>query len=240
MPFCSSWADYIQRGTAWARGKLACSAPSRVIASAVALVRVPRECRLHVGGHSSHVAPRSCTEGERPPTDDVSLHSTRTVHSQRSKPRARGRLACCVTSRETASAVARARVPRESRLRVGGHSSHAASRSCAERERPSVDAVSFQNTYSDRSQRGTVRARGKLACLQPCERQPAQWRLFACHANASCMLEATALASHHGLAPKERGLPPTKCRFVPIGTVTASAARRAHATDSRVVSPPER
>ena len=49
-----------QRGTAHARGKLACFATSRETASAVAPVRLPRECRLRVGGHSSHVAPRLC------------------------------------------------------------------------------------------------------------------------------------------------------------------------------------
>ena len=44
----------------------------------------------------------------------------------------------------------------------------------------------------------------------PSERQPAQCCLFACHANAGCLLEATACTSHHGLAPKDRGLPPVQ------------------------------
>ena len=41
-----------------------------------------------------------------------------------------------------------------------------------------------------------------LRLTPPPERQPAQWRLFACNANAGCALETTARTSHHGLAPK--------------------------------------
>ena len=74
----------------------------------------------------------------------------------------------------------------------------------------------------------------------PPERQPAQWRSFACHANAGCALEATARTSHHGLAPKERGLPPVQCPFIARRPITASAARRARAASLRVSPPPER
>ena len=46
-----------------ARAQQVCMFPtSREKVSAVVLASVPRECRLHVGGHSSHVAPRSCTK----------------------------------------------------------------------------------------------------------------------------------------------------------------------------------
>jgi len=115
----------------------------RETARAVARSRVPRESRLRVRCHSSHVAPRSCTEGDRPSAGAVPFHSTYGNRSQRGMARARGELACFATSRETDSAVALIRVPRECRLRVGGHSSHVAPRSCTSRERPPAGAVPF-------------------------------------------------------------------------------------------------
>ena len=75
--------------------------------------------------------------------------------------------------------------------------------------------------------------------LPPPERQSPQWRSRACHANAGYALEATARTSPHGLAPKERGLPPVQCPFVVRGATAASAARRAHAASLRVLQPSE-
>ena len=54
-------------------------------------------------------------------------------------------------------------MPRESRLRVGGHSAHVAPRTSNEGERPSAGAVPFHSVLVDRSQRGTARARSRLA-----------------------------------------------------------------------------
>jgi len=69
-------------------------------------------------GRSRHVTPRVCTEGEEPLADDtVTYHGAQNDHNQRGTAHARGKLACCASSRETASAVARSRVPCESRLR---------------------------------------------------------------------------------------------------------------------------
>ena len=63
----------------------------------------------------------------------------------------------------------------------------------------------------------------------------------------SCSLHLNAVArgprayptSHHGLAPKERGLPPVQCPFIARRPITISAARRARAATSRVSPPPE-
>ena len=76
----------------------------------------------------------------------------------------------------------------------------------------------------------TRRARAaSLRVTPPPKRQPAQWRLlFAFNANAGCALEATARTSHHGLAPKERALPPAKCHSIvhrPIISIAARCAR---------------
>ena len=56
----------------------------------------------------------------------------------------RGKLACFATSRETAGAVTRARVQRESRVRVGSHSLYIEPRSHTEWERPSVGAMQLR------------------------------------------------------------------------------------------------
>ena len=62
----SAWTDHNQqRGTTCASSELACCASSRETASAVARAHVPRESWLCVGGHSWHVAPRSCNKEER-------------------------------------------------------------------------------------------------------------------------------------------------------------------------------
>ena len=109
-----------------------------------------------------------------------------------------------------------------------------------ERGLPSVQGPS-RSEQDDRSQRSTASARAASSyVLRPPERQPAQWRSFASHANAGCALEGTARTSHHGLAPKERGLPPVQCHSVARGPIVASAARRARAASSGVLPPPEK
>ena len=132
-----------QRSTTRAHSKLACFATSRETASVVALARRSRESRLRVGGHSSHVEPRSRIEGERPPTGAVPFRDGQTDDNQRGTARVRGKLTCFPTSRGTASAVALARRSRESRLCAGGHSLHVAPRSYIEEQRPPAGAVPF-------------------------------------------------------------------------------------------------
>ena len=89
----------------------------------------------------------------------------------------------------------------------------------------------------------SVARRARAASLRvspPPERQPAQWRWRACHANAGCALEATARTSHHGLARKERGRPPVQYHYVVRSTITISAAQHAREASSRVSPPPEK
>ena len=96
-----------------ARGNFACFVSPRETANNA----VSHEYRLRVGGHSSHVAPRSCTERERPAAGALPFCCPYANNNQRSTARARsklarGKLVCIATSREIASAVPRARVPR--------------------------------------------------------------------------------------------------------------------------------
>ena len=78
--------------------------------------------------------------------------------------RARSKLANCASSRETASAVARSRLPREHRLVLGGRNKCVVPRPRAEGERPLVGAIPLPSAAIDHNQRGAARARSKLAC----------------------------------------------------------------------------
>ena len=131
-------------------------------------------------------------------------------------------------------------VPRECRLRVGGHSSHVAPRSCTDGERPAAGAVPFQFRRHITSSAARPARTASLRVLPPPETQPAQWRLRACHVNAGCALQVTARTSHNHLAPKERGLPPVQFYFTAQKPTATSAARRARAASSRVSPTPER
>ena len=77
--------------------------------------------------------------------------------------RARSTLACCASSRETASAVPRSRVPRKSRLILGGRSWYVAPRPRTEGEGPLGGAMPLPSAPTDHNQRGTARARSKRA-----------------------------------------------------------------------------
>ena len=72
--------------------------------------------------------------------------------------RARNKLACCASSRETASAVPRSRVPHKRRLILDGRSWDVAPRPRAEGERPLVSAVPLPSAWADHNQRSTARA----------------------------------------------------------------------------------
>ena len=73
--------------------------------------------------------------------------------------RARNKLACCASSRETASAVPYSRVPHKSRLILEGRSWYVTPRPRAEGERPLEGATSLPSSLTDHNQRGTARAR---------------------------------------------------------------------------------
>ena len=97
------------------------------------------------------------------------------------------------------------------------------------------------NTRSSISASAVRRARAASSRVSPHpEIQPAQWRLFACHVSAGCALGVTAVSSHHGLAPKDRGLPPMQSPSTVRGPITTSTARCARAASLPVSPPPER
>ena len=103
-----------------ARIKLSNCASSQETASAVPRSRVPRKSRMILEGRTWYVTPRPHAEGERPVEGAIPYPSALTDHNQTGTARACSKLACCASSRETASAVARSHVPREQQLILGG------------------------------------------------------------------------------------------------------------------------
>ena len=166
-------ADHIQRSTARARGKLACFVTYRETASAVALMfacHANAGCALEVTALTSHhgLAPK---ERGLPPVR-CPLVVRRPIATTAAR-RARSKLACFATSRETATAVALACVPCECRLRVGGHSSHVAPRSCAEIERPfcRCGTLPWCVNRSRPAQHGARARRARMFCHLPRDSQ---------------------------------------------------------------------
>ena len=74
-----------------------------------AIACAPRESRLCLGGRSWHVTARSWADEERLLAGAVALRRVHADYYQRSMARARRKRACCASSRETSSAVARSR-----------------------------------------------------------------------------------------------------------------------------------
>ena len=111
VPFHRVRANYHKRGAARARRKLAFCASSPETASAVVCScarRARAGCVLEAS--AGHVAARSCTEEERRLADAVRFHRVQIDYNQRDTTFMRRKLACCASSRERASAVARSRV----------------------------------------------------------------------------------------------------------------------------------
>ena len=116
-------------------------------------------------GQDRRVLPRPCTKQSRLLAGAVPFHRAWTDYNQRSAAPARCKHACCASSRERASVVARSRVrTRASRLPVGDCGWHVEARSCTEGERPLAGAMPFQRAWADYSQRGAAPARCKRAC----------------------------------------------------------------------------
>ena len=202
--------DHNQRSTACARSNVSCFATSRETAIAVSLLRVQCDSRLRVGSHSSNVAPRSCIiGGERCSAGAVPFQGTYADRSQRGAARARAKLVCFAASREKVSAVAGPPVGHanvDSPLEATARTSHHGL-APMERSLPPVQCpLTMRRTIPTSAARRARVARSRV--LPPPERQPAQWRLFACHVNAGYEPDATACTSHHGLAPKKKGLLP--------------------------------
>ena len=142
----------------------------------------PRKSRLCVGGRSWQVAPRSCTEGDRPVAGAVPFHRIHADYNQRGTARANRKLLCCACSPETASAVARSCVRRAKAGCVFEASAgrHVAARACAEGERPLAGAVLFpKGTDRRQSARHGARVTGSRTAPPP-QRERAQWRARVC------------------------------------------------------------
>ena len=171
----------------------------------------------------------------------VPLQSAQADHNQRGTARARQARVLCHLPRDSHRSSARARAMRMPAARwaldVTAITSH---RSLATKERDllPVECSIIPHQPISTSADGARAASSRAS--PPPERQPPQWRSFACHENAGCALEIIARTSHHGLASNERGLSPVKCRSVARGSITVNATRLTRTASSRVLQPPER
>ena len=149
----------------------------------------------------------------------------------------RGTPAYFATSRETASVVALARVPRESRLCVGGRSWNVATRSCTEGERPPAGTVPCLRSWTFRYPRPrsfAVLVRSSLgrrygeehasAARWPTS-QPRQvraaWRLLRGPSAASPWCDTRA-----GRAPQDWNAPTKICQILCRQPIRVETSRR--------------
>ena len=112
-------------------------------------------------------------------------------------------------------------------LEVGGRSWHVAPRPRAEGEEHLAVTASVGRVRAGHNHRGTTRTRSKLECCvsspetasaaAPAPRKPR---------GAGLKLEAAAGTSHHGCAPKERGLSLSQRPLVGSKQIKTSVARR--------------
>ena len=171
---------------------------------------MPRKCRLRVGGHSSHVAPWSCTERERPPASQYpSLVRETTKVSAARRARAQQARVFCHLPRDTERSGARASVMRKPA--ACWRPQLARPRSRTEGERPPAGAVPIRDAQTDHNQRGTARMGGKLTSF-PISRDTASAVALARRSHES-RLCAGGLSSH--VAPRSC----TEGQWPPAGAV---------------------
>ena len=129
-------------------------------------------------------------------------------HNQRGTARARASSSAAPPPRDSERRRAALRDTRRW-LGVGGRSWHVAPRPRAEEERPLAGAVPSRHEPTTTSAARRAREASSRAAPPP-QRQRAQARLRCVTRGAGLVLEAAAGTSHHGRAPKERGLSPAQ------------------------------
>ena len=162
-------------------------------------------------------------------------------YNQDNTARARRKHACCTSSRETASALART-CARYAKARcaleaVAGTSHHGLAPK--ERGLSSVQwpCIGYEQTTTSAARRARVAS--TRAAPTP-ERQQAQWRARAFSTRNPAVLEAAGGTSHYGLAPNEKDVSPVRWTCMGYRLTTTSAAWRARVASMRAAPPPER
>ena len=193
---------------------------------------------MRVGDHSSHVAPRSCTEERGLPPVQYPVIMRRPITTSTAR-RARAESSRISPHPKRTSAqwcLSACHVNAGCALEITARTSH---HGLAPKERgmpPMQHPFAIRRSNTVGAARRARTARSPIS--SPPDRQPVQWGSFACYVNSGCALEVTALSSHHGLAPKERGLQPVQYLFTVRKSTTTSAAWRARAKRLRVSPTP--
>ena len=119
---------------------------------------------LGAGGRKWHVAPMPHAEEEMRLAGTPPFYEVTSEHNQRATARARSKLACCASSRETESAGAPALSGTRRWLGAGGRSRYVSLPPHAEREMPLAGTAAFYEVIYEHNHSATARARSKLAC----------------------------------------------------------------------------
>ena len=164
VPFRMASADCSPLGMPPARRNRARFASSPQAATAVARLRASRNkngCSFEAAaGTSSNVLHR-----EKGICRWLSaLLKAWSDYNKRGMARTRRKRACFTSSPQAATAVARLRAPRKSRLLVRGRGWHVGARPCIERKRFVDGAVPFRMALIDHNQRATAGARRRCTC----------------------------------------------------------------------------
>ena len=165
VAFRGAWTDHNHRGTARARYKRACCASSRETASGV--VARPRVCHAKAGCVLEAAADTSqdgIAPNGRPLAGAVAFCGAQTDHIHRSAAQARRNRACCASSGEIASAVARPPVGHAKAGCVFEAAADTSQHGLAPNRRPPAGGVAFRGTQADHKHRSAARVRRKRAC----------------------------------------------------------------------------
>ena len=193
-------------------------------------------------GRSWHVGARPCTEEGRPLARAVPFHRAWSDHSRRSLRRARAASARAAPPPQREAAQWRtSALHAQAGSRSARRSWHVGARPCTEEGRPLARAVPFHGAWSDHSQSGAARARGKRACCASSqERGSAVAHKRATRASRLTKWAPQLSTWEHGLATN-RGAPSlVQCPSIGHGATTAGAAQRARAASARAAPPPQR
>ena len=216
----------------------------------VRVVRLfPRECvrwRVRVCAHANagcslEAVDGTSEQGRAPRERAVSLAQCASIGhgltptSATEYARAASARAAPPPSSERAQWRARA-LSRESGLRVGGRGWHVGARPCIEGgwillvRWPSVGNGSTLTSAAWHARA----SKAHVLCLLPTESQRSS-AIALCHTKADCALETAAGHSEHGLAPRGRGFSQVQWPPVEHEPTPTSAARRARASQARVL-----
>ena len=178
------------------------------------------------GRRSWHMGARPCTEEGRHLASAVPFHRACSDHNRRSSRRARAASTRAAPPPQREVAQLRTSALHTPAACASSCAWHVGARPSTEQGRPLARAVPFHKAWSDHSQRGTARARGKRAWRASSPERSQRHRAQARYTRKPALeVGAAAGTWEHGLAPKKGGLSLAQCPSILLGATTAGAAQ---------------